>query len=70
MSAAPRSITPSQAARDFLARRHQLFIGGRWVDPAEPGSIEVFDPASEARIATVARGGPRDIDHAHYLENA
>ena len=64
MSAPSQSITPSQAARDFLARRHQLFIGGQWVDPAEPGDIEVFDPATEARIATVARGGPKDIDRA------
>lgn len=64
MSAAPQSITPSRAARDFLARRHQLFIGGQWVDPAEPGTIEVHDPATEALLTTVPRGGPKDIDRA------
>jgi len=64
MSAAAQSPAISQATRDFLARRHQLFIGGRWVEPASPGTIEVINPATEECIATVARGGPEDIDRA------
>ncbi|MCC5794211.1 MAG: aldehyde dehydrogenase family protein [Chromatiales bacterium] len=64
MSAAENSISPSAAAREFLAREHQLLIGGEWVGPAAGGSIEVTDPASEARIATVSLGDATDIDRA------
>lgn len=64
MSASAQSPSPSQATRDFLAMRHELFIGGQWVKPARPGDIEVIDPATEERIASVARGGPEDIDRA------
>ncbi|MBM4196472.1 MAG: aldehyde dehydrogenase family protein [Gammaproteobacteria bacterium] len=64
MNAVLQSHSPSATAREFLARRHRLFIGGQWVDPAEKADIEVFDPATEERLATVPRGGPKDIDRA------
>jgi phenylacetaldehyde dehydrogenase len=64
MSAAPQSIAPSSAARDFLSRRHRLLIGGQWVEPAAAAEIAVQDPATESRLATVACGGPQDIDRA------
>lgn len=39
--------------------RGRLFIGGEWVD-GENGLIDVHDPATGERIATVADGSPAD----------
>ena len=64
MSAAAQNITPSPEARAFLARDHRLLIGGQWVASTSRESIEVFDPATEAHLATVAGGGKDDIDRA------
>jgi len=64
MSAAAQNITPSPEARSFLAREHRLLIGGEWVAAASRDSIDVFDPATEAHLATVAAGGKDDIDRA------
>ncbi len=64
MSVAPQSIGPSRATRDFLARRHLLFIGGQWVEPADRSEVPVHDPATEALLTRVACGGEADIDRA------
>jgi phenylacetaldehyde dehydrogenase len=64
MNAALQSHAPSPAARDFLARRHQLFIGGQWVEPAVRADLAVTDPATEQHLTSVALGGARDIDRA------
>jgi len=55
---------PAAATRAFLERRHQLFIGGRWVEPLGGKSIEVFDPATGGKISRVAAGEAADIDAA------
>ncbi|PPR03693.1 hypothetical protein CVT24_007414 [Panaeolus cyanescens] len=41
-----------------------LFINGKWVDPVEESTIDVFNPATGQLITTVAAGGPKDIDAA------
>ena len=64
MNAVLQSHAPSSAAREFLARRHQLFIGGQWVDPAVKADLAVIDPATEQHLTAVALAGPRDIDRA------
>jgi len=64
MSAAAPNLTGSPEARAFLAREHRLLIGGQWVSAASRDKIEVFDPATEAHLATVAGGGAEDIDRA------
>jgi phenylacetaldehyde dehydrogenase len=64
MSAAAQTLTPSVEARAFLDRDHRLLIGGEWVQPARPEQIEVVDPATEARLATVAGAGAEDVDRA------
>jgi phenylacetaldehyde dehydrogenase len=64
MSAAAQTLTPSAEARSFLDREHRLLIGGEWVKPARPEQIEVIDPATEARLATIAGAGAEDIDRA------
>ncbi|MBA3303118.1 MAG: aldehyde dehydrogenase [Acidimicrobiia bacterium] len=42
----------------------QLFIGGRWVDPAGDGVIEVISPHSEEPVGRVPEGTTADIDRA------
>ena len=64
MSAAAESITASAETLAFLQREHKLFIDGQWQQPACQETIEVIDPATEARLATVALGGAQDIDTA------
>lgn len=65
MSALPEEITtPAQETQDFLARKHQLLIGGQWVDPVDGATSETEDPATENVIAEFACGGAEDIDRA------
>ena len=42
----------------------KLFIGGRWVAPATDQRLEVFSPATEARVGSVPVAAPADIDAA------
>lgn len=64
MNAAAQSIAPSSQTREFLARRHQLFIGGQWVPSLSGEEIEVHDPASEALLTRVACANEQDTDRA------
>jgi betaine-aldehyde dehydrogenase len=40
------------------------FIGGRWQKPAEPGTIDVFNPYTEEVMHRVAAGSSHDVDRA------
>jgi len=42
----------------------EFYIGGRWVAPSTSTTLEVVNPATEAAIATIALGGPADVDAA------
>ena len=42
----------------------KLFIGGKWVDPAGSGTIDVISPHTEEVIASVPEGTEADIDRA------
>jgi phenylacetaldehyde dehydrogenase len=53
-----------ERTRAFLAQRHALLIGGRWVEAREAGRIDVIDPATARRIATVAAATAADVDAA------
>jgi phenylacetaldehyde dehydrogenase len=64
MNAAAKNIAPSTEARTFLERKHQLLIDGQWVPAVSGETTEIFDPATEQRLATVAAGGKADIDRA------
>lgn len=58
----PAAVPPAVAA--FLARDHQLFIGGRW-QPSESGRTLVsVNPATGRPLATFARGSAADVDAA------
>jgi aldehyde dehydrogenase (NAD+) len=42
----------------------QHYIDGAWVDPIEPRSIDVINPATEQPAGTVVLGGAADVDRA------
>ncbi|MFN8161200.1 MAG: aldehyde dehydrogenase family protein [Solirubrobacterales bacterium] len=44
--------------------RDKLFIGGRWVDPASPDTLEVVNSTTEEVMATVPAGTSEDADRA------
>jgi aldehyde dehydrogenase (NAD+) len=46
--------------RDYL----KFYIGGQWVDPAAPKSIDVIDPATERPAGRISMGSPADVDRA------
>ena len=54
----------SDAAKQFLARKHQLFIDGRWTDAASGARRDVVDPATGMVISSMADGGAQDVDAA------
>ncbi len=45
-------------------RQTQLLIDNRWVDPAEGGQFETYNPATGEVIAQVAAGTAADVDRA------
>ncbi|MFA5962535.1 MAG: aldehyde dehydrogenase family protein [Sphingomonas sp.] len=51
-------------AQAFAASRHQLFIGGHWVEPLEGKRFASHNPATGARHADVAEAGAADVDRA------
>src|SRR5579872_5362849 len=44
--------------------RERFYIGGRWVEPAGSGVIEVINPATEQVIGCVPEGTPEDAARA------
>ncbi|MGH8205878.1 MAG: aldehyde dehydrogenase family protein, partial [Steroidobacteraceae bacterium] len=44
--------------------RHQLFIGGKFVDAADGGTLTSVNPHDNSPIADVAMAGRQDIDRA------
>ena len=53
MNAAAQNIAPSSEARAFLDRNHGLLIDGQSVPAASGETTEIFDPATEQRLARV-----------------
>ena len=61
------SVAPDRAeiaTAAFLARSHQLLIGGKWVSAANGATIDVINPSTGKVFATVAAGGAGEIDAA------
>lgn len=46
--------------RDYL----KFYIDGEWVDPVEPRSLDVVNPASESAFARISLGSKADVDRA------
>lgn len=56
---------PARARPAFLAGgAKQLLIDGHWVPSVSGKTFETIDPATEARITSVAEGGKEDVDLA------
>src|SRR5262245_13034297 len=58
------TATLDREVEQFTQTRHQLFIGGQWVDAASGETFTTPNPATGEDLATVASGGPEDIDRA------
>ena len=54
----------SAPARDFIARSHQLLIGGERLDAADGRTFATIDPATGEEIAEIAHGGAEDVARA------
>ena len=44
--------------------QHKNFVGGKWVDAVEGGTMEVLNPATGEVIAEVPSGSQADVDRA------
>jgi aldehyde dehydrogenase (NAD+) len=44
--------------------RLKFYIGGAWVDPAQPATLDVVNPATEEAFARISSGSEADIDRA------
>ena len=55
-------IAPS--IRDFIGRQHGLLIDGQWRNAVSEDRLDVFDPSSAERIATIAAGDAQDVNLA------
>jgi phenylacetaldehyde dehydrogenase len=64
MNAPLRHPALGGAAAAFLGGKHQLLIGGRWVDACSGKTFDTFDPGTGCVIAQVAQGDAADIDAA------
>jgi len=62
-NATPASPRPEQETTDM---RDQLkfYIDGQWVDPAQPRSIDVINPATEKSAGRISMGTAADVDRA------
>src|SRR5258708_2729685 len=47
-----------------MSHAQQFYIGGEWVKPLSPNTIDVIDPSTEEPIGKIALGGPEDVDRA------
>ena len=55
---------PDPIARSSLDRHKQFYIGGRWVEPAEPAALDVIDPSTEQPFTAISLGSKADIGRA------
>ena len=42
----------------------KFYIDGAWVDPVEPRTLDVINPATEEAVATISLGSAKDVDRA------
>ncbi|OYQ31653.1 betaine-aldehyde dehydrogenase [Niveispirillum lacus] len=60
------NIVPVQeTVREWLRKpRHQLLIGGQWVDPVAGGTLATINPATGEVLAQIAAADAADVDRA------
>lgn len=61
---APESPDAVLAWLDDHSRKFDLFIGNRWVAPADGNYLDTFNPATGDKLAQVADAGQADVDAA------
>src|SRR6185369_16727216 len=64
MTSTQPTLTLPRDVASFLARDHELFIGGRWQPSASGQRFTSTDPATGRTLATLAEGGAADVDDA------
>ena len=64
MDAATAQAQLGNAAKSFLAGKHQLLIDGKSRDAKSGKRFDVFDPATGQAIAAVAEADAADVDEA------
>jgi aldehyde dehydrogenase (NAD+) len=47
-----------------MSNNRKFYINGAWVDPIEPRSLDVINPATEETFATISIGSAKDVDRA------
>ena len=52
--------------RDML----QFYIDGKWVDPIEPKTLDVINPANEEVCGRISLGSAADVDVARELNRS
>ena len=63
MDAAARAVALEKASR-FAASRHELLIGGRWSAARSGRTFDSYNPATKAKLATLAAADKADADLA------
>jgi len=56
--------TPPVHSTTALQRYLQFYINGHWVDPVQPETLDVINPATEAPFAVISVGSAADVDLA------
>ena len=64
MATALKLVEPDNRVMDFVSRKHQMLINGKWVDAASGKTFPTFNPATGEVLAQVAEGDREDIDRA------
>ena len=57
-------VIVTDAVRAFVKRDFGLFVNGGWRTPHSPNRLDVFDPATGERIASVPDADATDVDSA------
>ncbi len=58
------SPAPESSDHISLKKRYELFIGGKFVQPATKQYFDTTNPATEQKISEIALAGERDVDKA------
>ena len=64
MATALKLVVPDDRVMDFVSRKHQMLINGKWVDAASGKTFPTNNPATGEVLAHVAEGDREDIDRA------
>src|SRR6202162_2387187 len=62
--APPRNRTRKEGLMSTTLKRHQMFVGGHWVDSSGGDVQEIINPANGKVIAHVPKGTAEDVDRA------